>query len=145
MTEEYGQLLAERGTSTSVADTAAEPAVQRISQDGHVQLLVDLRFLQDVCSGGRSHALHGTSLSEVESSASAGSTTGDQEAPSPATAASVAELPALCQQVQAAIDPFDLDVYEPFLKKARAVMYNCSAVLLGHFTALQPQHTQVRA
>lgn len=108
----------------------------RVSQDGYVQLLVDLRYLQDICSGGRSQALDAAEDADAKDAAAAAAEAGD--------AGGGALLSSLLARVHAAIDPFDMDVYDPFLKKSRAVLLSCSTVLLGHFTSLQPQHAQVR-
>jgi hypothetical protein len=104
-----------------------------ICQDGHVQLLVDLRFLQDICSGGRSQALD--AVEDVDAKESPSSEAGD--------GGGGALLSTLLSRVHAAIDPFDMDVYDPFLKKSRAILLSCSTVLLGHFASLQSQHAQV--
>lgn len=102
----------------------------KISPAGYVQLLVDLRCLQDICAGGRSSALSPTS-----SAGENGSETREETVTS--------RLPTLISAVSSAIDPFDLDVYEPFLKKTRGMLYQRLSLLLGHFATLQPQHTQV--
>ncbi len=91
-----------------------------------MQLLVDLRLIQDVCAGGRSQAL-----------AAPGASTADD-------APVLALLGELLSKVQAAVDPFDYDVYEPYLKATRGALYQRLSLLLGHFTSLQPQHQQVR-
>lgn len=101
-----------------------------ISPAGYVQLLVDLRCLQDICAGGRSSA-----LSSIAVAGENGNETREE--------AGANRLPSLITSVSSAIDPFDLDVYEPFLKKTRGMLYQRLALLLGHFATLQPQHTQV--
>lgn len=125
LTEEYQRFIqaASSGTETSASSS--------ISQSGYVQLLVDLWLLQDVCAGGRSQA-----LADASSTSEAGSQSFAAEEAS-------AALAGLVSKVSSAIDPFDLDVYQPYLKQIRSTLYQRLSLLLGHFASLQPQHLQV--
>eukprot|EP00045_Choanoeca_perplexa_P016469 m.223513 g.223513 ORF g.223513 m.223513 type:complete len:936 (-) comp17271_c0_seq2:16-2823(-) len=54
------------------------------------------------------------------------------------------ELATFRKQLRAGIDPFDLDVYEPYLVSLRANSYHRSATLLGLFANIHPMHQHNR-
>lgn len=54
------------------------------------------------------------------------------------------ELATFRKHLRTGIDPFDLDVYEPYLTSLRANSYHRSATLLGLFANIHPMHQHNR-
>lgn len=95
-----------------------------LPQPACVQLLFDFNFASDVLIGGE----------EVSSGTSS---TGSGERGTSAVEAARQRLTSL-------VDPFDLDVFAPFLRESRARLYQRTALLLGFFAQLRPLHAGAR-
>ena len=113
----YNQVLAEQRD--------ADMDKRRISQDGLVQILFDVGVLSDVLLGDGVAFRPGTKGASGESTV-------------------VADADALQARIRGEIDPFDLDVFSPFIKASLIKSYHRTSVLYGFFTQLNPTHAGQR-
>ena len=90
-----------------------------LPQASYVQLMFDFNFISDVLAGAASE---------------------EQGVPVPDDA----RVEATRQRLTGLVDPFDLDVFAPFLREGRARLYQRTALLLGYFAQLRPLHAGAR-
>ncbi|KAL6845249.1 hypothetical protein ACP4OV_024744 [Aristida adscensionis] len=141
------ELLQKRALVINVYEkflVSIESGNSQVSEKGVLQILLDLRFIGDVLSGGRNPSTNNTEMQTKQDSSPspiARTSFRRKQAQLQADAAAIEPINKLINKLSHRLDPIDWATYEPYLWENEKQSYKRYVVLFGFLVQLNHMYT----